>query len=87
MLHQPINKSITFVLFYFSQAHRQHPETWCGLRSVAKEPGRQREEPAGGVVREGPYTLQAGSPGNSELYLLHIFWHGFIWLACQNKEA
>ena len=74
-------KSLTSVLFYFSQADRQHPQTWC-LRSEAKEPGGQREEPTGGAVR-GPHTLQAARPGNSELDLLHSFCHRLIRLACQ----
>lgn len=68
----------TFVLFYFSQADRQHPDTWCSLQSVSKQPGWQIEEL---IVREGPDTLQAGTPGNSDLNLLHIFWHRLIYLA------
>lgn len=67
-----------FVLFYFSQADRQHPDTWCSLQSVSKQPGWQIEEL---IVREGPDTLQAGTPGNSDLNLLHIFWHRLIYLA------
>lgn len=64
------------MLFYFSQAHREHPETGWGK---TEEPGWQREEQTWGVLRDGPKTRQVSSPGNSEFYSLHIFWFRFIW--------
>lgn len=77
-------QSVTSVLFYFGQADRQHPQTG---RVAAEEPGWQSQEPTGGEVRGGPHGLQASDPGNSDLYLLHIFRLRVVCLLCQNMDA
>lgn len=63
-------RATTFVLFYFSQADRQEPETRPG---EAEEPCWQREEQTRGELGEGPKARQSGGSGNSDFYPLHVF--------------
>ena len=70
-----LKRSLTFVLFYFSQADGQHPETG---RGQTEEPGWQREKRTWGL-REGPKTRQSSSYGDSDFHSLYIFWLRFIW--------
>lgn len=71
---------ITIVLLYFSQADRQHPQTWDGPQLEAKQTGWQIEEP---IVQERPGTWWASTQWDSEIHLSHWREHGFGILTCQ----
>lgn len=53
---------ITFVLFNFSQAFREHPQTGTDGTFVTQQFGRDSEEMLWRVVAGGPGTPQSSEP-------------------------